>query len=84
MMKKTTTTTFNIRFPKGAQIGQTYFQCVYLEAELTSNLLHAREKAIELFDIRDARRYRAHVFSVGLTTTCKAAVTVEAESGRSV
>merc|ERR1712216_462056 len=60
MMKKTTTT-FNIRFPKGAQIGQTYFQCVYLEAELTSNLLHAREKAIELFDIRDARRYTPHM-----------------------
>jgi len=60
MMKKTTKT-FNIRFPKGAQIGQTYFQCVYLEAELTSNLLRAREKAIELFDIRDARRYTPHM-----------------------
>ena len=50
-----------IRFPKGAQIGTTYFQCVYLEAEVTMNLIRAREKAIETFDVRDARRYVPHM-----------------------
>ena len=50
-----------IRFPKGAQVGQTYFQCVYLEAELTANLVHAREKAIDAFDARDVRRYMPHM-----------------------
>jgi hypothetical protein len=50
-----------IRFPKGAQIGTTYFQCVYLEAEVTLNLIRAREKAIETFDVRDARRYVPHM-----------------------
>ncbi len=50
-----------IWFPKGAQIGTTYFQCVYLEAEVTLNLIRAREKAIETFDVRDARRYVPHM-----------------------
>ena len=50
-----------IRFPKGAQIGTTYFQCVYLEAEVTMNLIRAREKAIKTFDVRDARRYVPHM-----------------------
>ena len=54
-----------IRFPKGAQIGTTYFQCVYLEAEVTMNLIRAREKGDR--NLRCSRRQTvraAHVFSL--------------------
>lgn len=49
-----------IRFMK-ADVGETYFQCVYLLADVTAFLMRAREKALDVFKARDARRYMPHL-----------------------
>merc|ERR1712216_795106 len=82
MMKKTTTT-FNIRFPKGAQVGQTYFQCVYLSGIDVKLVTRAREGDRTVRYSGRSKIYAAHVFSVR-RRLARRAVTVEAESGRSV